>query len=137
MDENKTGENSTKGHRIGWTPLFNGIPDTECRETHGLYSRAQLQKLIEYEQRRSERTGGPNTMLVCHLNGSHGNERTTRRIVEVIRRSVRETDHLGWLSEAELAVLLPDTRPEAAEELKRKLEESGFRQAAELRIEAF
>ena len=120
-----------------WQPLFNGVLPEQKAHKYGLYSSAELQALIEHEQVRSRRNGDPNSLLICHLNGSQGKHRIVRRIVETLTRSVRETDHVGWISEAELAVVLPATPAEAAEHLKDKLTENGLSDAVELSVNPF
>ncbi len=120
-----------------WQPLFNGMQSEHNPRKDGLYSPAELQALIEHEQVRSRRNGEPNALLICRLNGSQGKERIVRRIVETLTRSVRETDHLGWMSEGELAVVLPGTSAEAAEHLKDKLTENGLSDAVELSVKPF
>ena len=135
VSPNRAASGDAAGRAGGWRPLFSGIDESGKRQNYGLYSSAELNALVEYERRRSDRNGEPNTMLVCYLNGSYGKERVVRRIVEAIRKSVRETDHVGWLNEAALGVLLPGTSAEAAELLKQKLERSGLEHVTELRIE--
>ena len=127
--------NSTEKTAKSWQPLF-ATNGSGRGDSHGVYSTVELQQLIEYERLQAERLGAPNALLVCNLNGGARDKRAVRRVVRTIMHTVRATDHIGWKSEEELAVLLPGASTQAADQLKSKLEDTGLSGTVELRVEA-
>ncbi len=104
-------------------------------QTYGIYSIEELQQLLEYERRRCRRTGEQSSLVLCYLNGSSDSERKTRHIVQAITHTVRETDHVGWISEHELGVVLSGTPTEHAADLAAKLQQSGLITEADLSVQ--
>lgn len=135
MNDQHTRNQGPQGARR-WQPLFAGGTADSRTDGYGLYSSVELQQLIEYERRQSERLGSPNALLICDLNGSARSKRAVKRVVSTIVRTVRHSDHVGWINATELAVLLPDTSPQSADVLKRKLEQTRVASQVELRVEA-
>ena len=132
MDEQREGrERSGK-----WQPLFGGGSTTSRRKSHGVYSTVELQQLLEYERLRAERSGEPGSILVCYLNGNAASERRIRRLVSTVAHTVRETDHIGWVSESELAVVLPGTTTGDAASLKEKLVANGLLLESDVRVDS-
>ncbi|TVR51860.1 MAG: hypothetical protein EA426_19610 [Spirochaetaceae bacterium] len=125
----------TGGAERTWTPVLASQSRVGRRSADGVYSTVELSHLIEYERLKSRRNGEPNAMLVCHLNGSAGKRRVVRNVVETLTSHVRDTDHVGWLNDAEIGVLLSGTSAEAAAVLKAKLEFSIPSSSIELRVE--
>jgi len=121
--------------RLCWQPLFSGIAAANRRGSYGVYSAEELKELMHYERLRSERSGEPGSVLVCHLNGHGENSRSIRRAVKTLTRTVRETDHIGWLNDSDLAVVLPGTRTEDAEQLKSMLKDSGLGSDSDLQVQ--
>ena len=114
----------TGGAERTWTPVLATRSLVGRRTADGVYSTVELSHLIEYERLKSRRNGEPNAMLVCHLNGSAGKKRVVRNVVETLTSHVRDTDHVGWLNDGEIGVLLSGTSTESAAILKGKLERS-------------
>ena len=118
-----------------WTPILASVAAKRSVAFGAVYSSEELRQLREYERLKSERNGEPNTMLVCHLNGSAGDPRFVRSIVKTIARTVRDTDHVGWLNDGEIGVLLSGTSRESASVLQRKLQNSFPSPSVEMRVE--
>ena len=119
-----------------WQPLLEGASAGSRRRSHGIYSTVELQQLLEYERQRAERSGEPGSVVVCYLNGNGGSRRSIRRLVNTVARTVRETDHIGWISDSELAVVLPGTPPADAAGLKDKLLDNGLLHETDVRVDA-
>ncbi len=119
-----------------WQPLFAGMPGDKRRRSHGVYSSVELQQLLDYERRRAERSGVSGSVVICHLNGNAGSARKVRRLVSTVARTVRETDHIGWIGKDELAIVLPGTATDAAESLKGKFLDSGLLHDDDVRVDA-
>ncbi|MEF7616702.1 sugar transferase [Aquincola sp. MAHUQ-54] len=67
------------------------------------------------ERRRVERTQAPLSMLIYRIDAEGGErEPCAARLLHILRRIARRTDVVGRLADAEVAVLLPDTREAGA-----------------------
>ncbi|TVR32031.1 MAG: hypothetical protein EA404_08630 [Spirochaetaceae bacterium] len=119
-----------------WQPLFAGTTGAGQRRSHGVYSSVELQQLLDYERQRAERSGLRGSVVICQLNGNAGSARKIRRLVTTVARTVRETDHIGWMGKEELAIVLPGTAAGAAESLKGKFLDSGLLHDEDVRIDA-
>lgn len=119
-----------------WQPLFGAGEPARRSDDDSIYTSAEIAQLIHYEQLQAERLHAPTSLLVCPLNGSAGSRTAVRRIVRTIKHTVRGTDHIGWITNEVLAVLLPGASTQAAELLKSKLEDTGLSGLVEIRVEA-
>ena len=108
-----------------WTPLFGYQRVLRRRDACGVYGVDELRAILDLERRRAKRTGKENSILFFRIDRSSVLDRTIRRIVTALRAAVRETDHIGWLNENVLAVLLSDTPVEAAVAIASRLNASG------------
>jgi two-component system cell cycle response regulator len=88
----------------------------------GLYNRSFLLAMIGLEARRSERYGGPFSVVACAPQGfrafrkQHGRAMADRLLVYtavVLGQTVRESDVVARVSEEEFALLLPGMEDEA------------------------
>ncbi len=130
-------QRSTEAKR-GLLSLFapgHGSDAERRRKTYGIYSTEELQQLLEYERRRSRRTGEPASLVLCYLNGSSETDRKIKRFVQAITRTVRETDHVGWISEHEVGVVLSGTPTEHAVHLAAELKASGLMTEDDLSVQ--
>ncbi len=123
----QTDDASFQSSRVSrcWTPLFGYQRVLKRRDVCGVYGVDELRAILDLERRRSKRTGKENSILSFRVDRSPVIDRTTRRIVAALRAAVRETDHIGWLNDNVLAVLLTDTPVEAAGAIASRLNESG------------
>lgn len=90
--------------RWAWKKLFSksSIGD--------IYSKEELQLLIRYEKARTDRENGSFSLVVYHSGGKATRFRgNIRRLSLNLKKHVRSTDHIGWLDNSRLAVLLPAT----------------------------
>jgi diguanylate cyclase (GGDEF)-like protein len=97
-----------------------------------LYNSRHLNKVLRQETKRSVRSGRPLSLLFVDLDGFKGiNDRYghlagSRALVEaadVIRQSARDTDVSSRFGGDEFAVVLPDTGPEGALLVARRIRE--------------
>jgi diguanylate cyclase (GGDEF)-like protein len=99
----------------------------------GLPNRREIRERIEYEMRRSHRTGAPFTVAVIDLDdfkrvndryGHGAGDQVLRGIAERIRRRLRAQDTVARWGGDELLLLLPDTAEEGAGVLMREVTEA-------------
>jgi diguanylate cyclase (GGDEF)-like protein len=97
-----------------------------------LYNSRYLHDVLRKETKRATRSGRPLSLLFVDLDGfkrindAHGHLLGSRAIIEaaaVIRSSARETDIVARFGGDEFAIVLPDTGPEAARAVARRLRE--------------
>jgi len=84
--------------------------------------KSQFFRQLQLEKRRTDRSKAPLSMIVFHT-GAADRQRiqTLKHLADVLQRSKRETDILGYLGEHRLALLLPDTNGVGVETLTRNL----------------
>ncbi len=92
-----------------WSPLFSGDLLVPNRRDLVVYRQIEFESLIEYERRRSRRTGEQSTLLLCAFDDEAVSERRQRRLVQALHRAVRETDHIGRYGSKYLGVILSGT----------------------------
>lgn len=107
--------------------------ERELARTDYLTGAANLRhfyELVEMENQRSYRYGHPVTIayidvdnfkLVNDRFGHHTGDQLLQTITETLRRTVRAVDQVGRLGGDEFALLLPETGPEAAKVVMRKV----------------
>jgi diguanylate cyclase (GGDEF)-like protein len=97
-----------------------------------LYNSRYLHEVLRKEAKRAVRSGRPLSLLFVDLDGfkcindAHGHLLGSRALVEaavIIRGSARETDIVARFGGDEFALLLPDTGPEGATFVARRLRE--------------
>jgi diguanylate cyclase (GGDEF)-like protein len=96
----------------------------------GLFSPAEIARLMEREYRRAERYGHPLSLLCAEIDrleslhdlyGVESEQRITRAVATLLRSSTRASDVLGAARGERLLVLLPHTPREGAVALARRL----------------
>ena len=84
----------------------------------GLYNRRHLAEVLEREVRRAERYGHPFTVMILDLDnfkqvndryGHLGGDEVLRKVAQVLKESVRETDLLFRYGGDEFVIVLPET----------------------------
>jgi diguanylate cyclase (GGDEF)-like protein len=97
-----------------------------------LYNSRYLHEVLRKEAKRAVRSGRPLSLLFVDLDGfkrindAHGHLLGSRALIEaaaVIRSSARETDIVARFGGDEFALVLPDTGPEGARSVARRLRE--------------
>ncbi len=83
--------------------------------------RGPFLKHLSREKRRVDRSKAPLSLVLCRLDQSAPNALLAGALLELLRTSTRDTDFIGWLSDDEIAVLLPDTDQEGAQRFTEKL----------------
>ncbi|WP_223846090.1 GGDEF domain-containing protein [Wenzhouxiangella sp. AB-CW3] len=105
----------------------------------GLPNRHSSERRMQYESARFERYGRPFCLAVCDLDefklindqlGHHGGDTALVQFADILRDTLRETDHAARFGGEEFVVLLPETSLEEAlcwaERLRARLSETGF-----------
>jgi lipopolysaccharide/colanic/teichoic acid biosynthesis glycosyltransferase len=75
----------------------------------GLHAPARLHRIIECERARTDRNGDPFTLITLTLRNSETDRATLLYLARVLKRRLRLIDEAGWLSDRQLAVVLPST----------------------------
>ena len=97
-----------------------------------LFNSRYLHEVLRKETKRAVRSGRPLSLLFVDLDGFkgindvHGHQLGSRALVEaagVIRSSARETDIVARFGGDEFALILPDTDPEGARAVARRIRE--------------
>jgi len=84
--------------------------------------KSQFSKQLQLEKRRTDRSKAPLSMIVFRTGAADGQHiRNLKQLADLLQRSKRETDILGYLGEHRLALLLPDTSGVGVETLIRNL----------------
>lgn len=95
-----------------------------------LCNRRHFEELAEREIARAARYRAPLALLMLDLDhfkgindswGHDAGDQVLRSVSEVLRGSLREVDVLGRVGGEEFAILLPDTPPEAAEQVAERI----------------
>jgi len=75
-----------------------------------ILAKSQFSKQLQLEKRRTDRSKAPLSMIVFRGGAADGQRiKNLKRLADLLQRSKRETDILGYLGEHRLALLLPDT----------------------------
>ncbi len=106
----------------------------------GLANRVELLERLAIEQIRSERSGGPYSVLYLDidrfksLNDSHGHhvgDEALKTVADICRESSREVDVVARVGGDEFILLLPDTDKQACDVLIKRIEDSSTQAFAE------
>ena len=75
-----------------------------------MLAKHQFFKQVQLEKRRTDRSKAPLSMIVFHPDpAARRGMQNTKELADVLQRSKRETDLLGYVGESRLGLLLPDT----------------------------
>jgi lipopolysaccharide/colanic/teichoic acid biosynthesis glycosyltransferase len=95
-----------------WAKIF--------RSADSVYSTAEFHHLIRYEKARADREGSSFSVVV--FNSVSLEDSDARRLTGILKKNIRETDHIGWLTPGKLAVILPTTSHQRAKAFAEKVE---------------
>lgn len=101
-----------EGH-TAWRPILSG--GSRSRRSKGIYSERELHELIVYERARADRTGNSLSLVICTKAHLCRSSIEVHRAIDLLSRSIRSTDHLGWYGHDQLGVVLPLTDHPGAE----------------------
>ncbi|SFD35521.1 PAS domain S-box-containing protein/diguanylate cyclase (GGDEF) domain-containing protein [Thiohalospira halophila DSM 15071] len=96
----------------------------------GLFNRARLEELLEYEHERIRRSGGSCALVLLDIdhfkvvNDTHGHpagDAVLRALAECLEQQLRRVDQAGRWGGEEFLLLLPDTDPAGAATLADRL----------------
>ena len=88
-----------------------------------IYTADQLRAIIQYECARTARTEHGFSLLVFEVGRPELDHGSIHHLERALTRRIRKTDALGWLAEDRIAVVLPHTTPEAAQQLAEDVSE--------------
>lgn len=87
---------------------------SSATEHDRMYSVAQMRTALERERARADRAGRTFCVLAFQWDSPTGTEAAQSVLVDLLCRRLRLADEFGWLGNAQIGVLLPDTNPRAA-----------------------
>ena len=88
-----------------------GAP-ARTQETGDVLGAVDLERVLRRECARSDRTGRPFCLATFHLR--YRDPHAAFRLADLLAQRIRATDSIGWLPDARIAVILPDTQADAA-----------------------
>lgn len=120
---------STRGYKIPF--VVEGEPRERIEQLERRYldlddvlPKHRFLKQLQIEKRRTDRSKAPLSLGLFRLDSTRRPKRgNVEELMQLLHRSKRETDLLGYLGEELVALLLPDTNEEGAGGLARKISE--------------
>ncbi len=114
-----------RGERVvdgaGASGVYKRLTVTPTSASHML-AKSQFFRQLQLEKRRTDRSKAPLSLIVFYTGAADGQRiHHLKQLAELLQRSKRETDILGYLGEHRLALLLPDTNGVGVETLIRNL----------------
>ncbi len=82
---------------------------TIVRGLRGVSSRAEIDRVIQRETARADRTGHEFSLVLFRVKSTRRFSISTQRLVKTVMNRIRNTDEMGWFDEKHLCVMLPDT----------------------------
>ena len=114
-----------RGERVvdaaGASGVYKRLTVTPTSASHML-AKSQFFRQLQLEKRRTDRSKAPLSLIVFYTGAADGQRiHHLKQLAELLQRSKRETDVLGYLGEHRMALLLPDTNGVGVETLIRNL----------------
>lgn len=125
------------GNKIGYKTVREEVTDKKTLEVlavtdvlTGLFNRTKFDEIIRYEMVKYKRQQTPTTLVLCDIdlfkkvNDEHGHligDEVLKRIANMIKDSLRESDVVARWGGEEFAILLPDTSPTEAIRVSEKI----------------
>lgn len=106
-----------------WLPPADAVDTGVAAQKHSaeVLLRGPFLKQLSREKRRADRSKAALSLVLCRLDQSAPGPLSMGSLLDLLRKSTRDTDFIGWLADEELAVLLPDTDREGALRFTEKL----------------
>jgi lipopolysaccharide/colanic/teichoic acid biosynthesis glycosyltransferase len=82
---------------------------TVVRGLRGIYSRSEIDRIVQRETARADRTGHEFSLVLFRVKSTHRFSLSSQRLVKTVLSRVRTTDEVGWFDDRHLCALLPDT----------------------------
>src|SRR5262245_24228292 len=82
--------------------------------TPGLHSPEQTRKILDRERERAERSGCPVSVAIFRASSAANGSQPFEYLVKLLQGRMRKTDEIGWFDQAELCVVMPNTKREGA-----------------------
>ncbi|HEV7301962.1 MAG TPA: sugar transferase [Tepidisphaeraceae bacterium] len=79
------------------------------RGLRGVHSRAEIDRIIQRETARADRTGHEFSLVLFRVKSTRRFSLSSQRLVKIVMNRVRNTDEMGWFDDKHLCALLPDT----------------------------
>lgn len=89
--------------------------------TETLLSRDVFRRIINRERDRANRTGEIFSLVVFNAPDSNGKQKNLENLVNIVVRSMRSIDVLGWLDDNHVGILLPETENSGAHKFVNKI----------------
>src|SRR4051794_36898922 len=80
----------------------------------GFRSAENFSRVLEIERHRADRTNLVFSLLMFATRGGRSDEATCAALAAILRQRLRLTDVVGWLDDARIGVIFPDTMPSGA-----------------------
>src|SRR5439155_7177121 len=85
--------------------------------TAGLHSPADVQRILDRERARADRTGDPLAAVTFAPPSAENGDDTLAAVAKALPERIRLTDEAGWLDDRQVCALLPCTGHEGARKL--------------------
>ena len=89
--------------------------------TEALLSRDVFRRIINRERDRANRTGEIFSLVVFIAPDSNGKQHNLEKLVNIVVRSMRSIDVIGWLDDDHVGILLPETENSGAHKFVNKI----------------
>jgi len=104
---------------VGASGVYRRLTVSPTAASHML-AKHQFFKQVQLEKRRTDRSKAPLSIIVFHADSAvRRGMQNIKALADLLQRSKRETDILGYIGENRLALLLPDTNGTGVETLIR------------------
>ncbi len=97
------------------------LREEEQRDRAGIHSQSTFRSILEVERMRTDRSSRPFCLAVFTLSDEIDAPMVTEFALN-LRKNIRATDHIGFLQNEQLGIVLWDTRPEGAWKFLEKIE---------------
>jgi hypothetical protein len=127
----------TSHNKESWRPL--SVFCLNQKEKDDIYSRHSFSRVIDYERQRAKRNESTFALVSCSFGEKEENRNGLKKYLDCVKQTVRSIDHIGWRGDGHVAILLPSTNHDGAEQFLTKINSfSGVaRQPVSYRIETY
>ena len=75
----------------------------------GLYTEEEFVRVQDYEQHRTDRNGMKFSRVILKFDLDNVRNRTLNLVLGRILKQLRMTDHIGWVNQGQIGIILPGT----------------------------